>query len=115
MYRFSDLTPEAQQSAIEEYKDTRYFYYYEKGIGHKAGTTIEEAIEEDCICFEIDGELIGEYRICTECGKMMVDGYVINDGEEYYCSEDCLHKHCTPEQYGELFEEDCAYYTDWLC
>ena len=115
MYRFSDLTPEAQQSAIEEYKDTSYFYWYEKGVGFKPGTTIEEAIEADMICFEIDGELIGEYRICTECGEMMIDGYMVDGCDEYYCSDECLYKNYTEEEHQQLCEEDIIFYTDWLC
>lgn len=54
-------------------------------------------------------------RICTECGKEMLDGYVIFDGVYYYCSEECLHKNYTEEEYLELYDSDDAYWTIWEC
>ena len=52
-------------------------------------------------------------RKCDICGETMNSGYVINDGEEYYCSDDCLHGAFSEEEYEELFQEDCAYWTEW--
>ena len=59
-------------------------------------------------------------RKCDECGFGMNDGFVVNDGEEYYCSDNCLHKHYTSEQWAEMCEEDEdavlgseSYWTDW--
>lgn len=54
-----------------------------------------------------------ESRVCSECVKKMNSGYVINDGDEYYCSDECLHKNITPERYKEMNEDDCAYWTEW--
>lgn len=54
------------------------------------------------------------WRVCDECGDIMPDGYVIGDGAEYYCSGDCLHKHYTDAEFSELYDQDAAYYTDWL-
>lgn len=56
-----------------------------------------------------------EFRTCSECGKIMVDGYFV-DGAcdyEYYCSDECLHKHYTDEEFTDLYEEDLAYWTQW--
>lgn len=53
------------------------------------------------------------YRVCTECGKPMYHGYCIHDGLEYYCSDQCMDKHYTEEQYSELYAEDEGYYTEW--
>ena len=52
-------------------------------------------------------------RICDECGAEMEFGYVINDGMEYYCSDDCLHGVYSEDEYGELCQEDLAYWTVW--
>lgn len=39
-------------------------------------------------------------RICNECGKHIKEsGYVVENGVEYYCSNDCLHKHYTPSEW----------------
>lgn len=51
-------------------------------------------------------------RICSCCGLLMFSGYVINAGEEYYCSSNCLGKHYTSEQWNEMYGDD-SYYTVW--
>ena len=54
-------------------------------------------------------------RICNECKKEMNKGYCIENGIEYYCSEECLHKHITPEEFEELYDNGNgnSYYTEW--
>ena len=52
-------------------------------------------------------------RTCTNCGKVMNSGYVINDGEEYFCSDDCLYGYYSDQEYQELCENDLAYWTEW--
>lgn len=44
-------------------------------------------------------------RICSECGEPMKQGYCIDGGSEYYCSDDCLHKHYTPEEREEMYDD----------
>ena len=36
-------------------------------------------------------------RECTNCGKVMDSGYVIRDGEEYFCDDDCLSAYYSEE------------------
>lgn len=52
-------------------------------------------------------------RRCDVCGRFMAEGYVINDGEEYFCSDGCRRKRMPDEEYGKLYDEGCAYYTEW--
>ena len=52
-------------------------------------------------------------RYCDKCGKKMHEGFVIDDGFEYYCSEKCLHKSMTEREYMKLYEDDRAYWTEW--
>ena len=54
-------------------------------------------------------------RICSQCGKEMTEGYCINQGEKYYCSDDCLHTNMTQDEYLELYDEGNgdSYYTEW--
>ena len=54
-------------------------------------------------------------RICSECKKIMHDGYVIDNGLEYYCSDECLHKNITEEEYQELYDDGNgdSYWTMW--
>lgn len=54
-------------------------------------------------------------RECTACGKGMNEGYCIESGMEYYCSDACLHTEITPEEWLELYNdgEGDSYWTDW--
>ena len=66
-------------------------------------------------------EIIEDYaekhdiRVCSECGKLMQEGYCIEGGVEYYCNDDCLHKHLTSEEYNELYDDGNGdtYWTQW--
>ena len=52
-------------------------------------------------------------RRCSECGKLMRDGYFYNHGEAYYCSDECLNAHFTDEEWQQECEEnDQSYYTE---
>ena len=55
-----------------------------------------------------------EVRICSECGSLMEDGYVIDGGMQYYCGDECLHKHFTDEEWSEECENNYdSYWTHW--
>ncbi len=54
-----------------------------------------------------------EYRVCDDCGAVTIDGYVVHDGEEYYC-EECREKHYPDEVWIHMCDEDYeCYYTMW--
>lgn len=79
--------------------------------------------EEDIRCSNCDisaSELIYEldidtYRVCTHCGKVMREGYCIENGAAYYCSDECLMAEMTMEEYEEQYDDGNgdSYYTDW--
>lgn len=61
-------------------------------------------------------------RECDECGKGMNEGYCFDGGRAYYCSDECLHKHFTPEEWQEMCDDDDdddalepseSYWTTW--
>lgn len=52
-------------------------------------------------------------RKCSDCKKELKKGYCINDGQEYYCSDKCLYNHYTKDEYNNLYNNNCAYYTEW--
>ncbi len=54
-----------------------------------------------------------DYRICSKCGKVMYDGYVIENGMEYYCDDICLYSELTKEEYFELYEGGSSYWTEF--
>lgn len=53
---------------------------------------------------------------CDECGSGMNEGYCIFGGHYYYCSDECLHKHYTEEEWLDLYEDGGdSYWTEWEC
>ena len=57
-------------------------------------------------------------RKCSECKKGMNSGYIIGNGDEYYCSDECLHKEYTPAEWevmadDEETDEAFNYWTEW--
>lgn len=69
---------------------------------------------EDADFWESLSENLDCFRICEECGKPMIEGYVV-DGCETYCSDECLHKHLTDEEFEELYDNGNGdtYWTNW--
>lgn len=43
-----------------------------------------------------------DVRICTNCGELMDEGYIVNGGVEYYCSDKCLHEEITADEWQKL-------------
>lgn len=78
---------------------------YGKGImAHATDEDFLENLSKELDCF----------RICDECGKPMIVGYVV-DGCDTYCSDECLHKHLTDEEFNELYDDGDGdtYWTTW--
>jgi hypothetical protein len=54
------------------------------------------------------------YRTCSNCGQGMNEGYCAGNGEEYYCSDECLFTNgYTKEMFVEDYENDNIYWTEW--
>ena len=73
-------------------------------IGHSTTDTLVD---------ELDLEHI---RCCSECGKPMYEGYCIEDGAEYYCSDECMQNNLSDKQFEKLYDEGRgnSYWTSWL-
>ena len=56
-----------------------------------------------------------DYRICSNCEEKMFNGYCIDNGRFYYCSNDCLETVMTMDEYLELYDngEGTSYWTEW--
>ena len=69
---------------------------------------------EDADFWDSLSEPLDCLRVCDECGKPMIEGYVV-DGCDTYCSDECLHKNLTDEEYEELYEDGNGdtYWTTW--
>ena len=54
------------------------------------------------------------FRTCDKCGAGMNEGYCCGDGEEYFCSDDCLFTDgYTEEQQALDYEDGSIYWTTW--
>ena len=60
-------------------------------VNHTIGEDLLESLSEELDCF----------RICEECGSPMIEGYVVY-GCNTYCSDECLHKHFSDEEFHAL-------------
>ncbi len=54
-------------------------------------------------------------RICSECSKRMTEGYCIEGGTAYFCSDQCLTKNMTKDEYNDLYDDGNgdSYWTTW--
>ncbi|MDO4497288.1 MAG: hypothetical protein Q4B58_05625 [Bacteroidales bacterium] len=74
--------------------------------------TSEDVIAESFVDFWWDKERT--CRRCSECGKLMREGYCLDMGVAYYCSRECLHSEYTDEEWtAECEDNDQSYYTEW--
>ena len=48
---------------------------------------------------------------CDECNGRIKDGYIIHDGLYHYCSEQCLYKNISKEDYKKLHDMGFAFWT----
>jgi len=71
----------------------------------KAGTVTQEDFLEACE----DNEGV---RICDDCGKLMVDGFVWGDGETVECKE-CKERTTTEAEYEKAYHNGEVYWTQW--
>ena len=52
-------------------------------------------------------------RKCDCCESGMNEGYVIGDGERYYCSKECLNTQISDQEWDEIYDNDYGYYSEW--
>ena len=69
---------------------------------------------KDADFWEQLSEQLDCFRICEECGCPIIEGYVVN-GCVTYCSDDCLHKHVSEEEFDALYNngDGDTYWTTW--
>lgn len=74
---------------------------------------VEDAEEIKKMLIQLANHLFEHIRVCTECGKAMQEGY-ITENFEYFCSDECLHKHYTEEEWAKMYTDDGDnYWTSW--
>lgn len=63
----------------------------------------------------LEGKVFYYARKCDVCSRGMNEGYVVNNGDEYYCSDTCLHKKYDKKEWSQMYnsEEGSSYWTQW--
>ena len=66
------------------------------------------------ICESFEEEKI-ELRVCSKCFNIINEGYVVGGGDEYYCTDKCLHEEISIEEWENLLKgyDSDNYYTEW--
>lgn len=105
------MAKEYKNEDVYEFLEEECRYYPELWKEYGEGILSRE---EDAGFWESLAEHLDCLRVCDECGKPMIEGYVLETGG-HYCSEECLYKHVTPERYKELYDngEGDSYWTVW--
>ena len=116
-----DVSEVLRQDVLASDRLDDYFYVLLKEKIDEAAADIKEFMADFVIRHSKASELVDELdlkhvRACSECGKPMTEGFCIEDGAEYYCSEDCLHKNLSDEEYENLYDDGRgnSYWTSWL-
>lgn len=62
-----------------------------------------------------DEFILPHVRFCSHCQRPMDEGYCIDNGLEYYCSDECLSHHITMSEFEALYDDGHgdSYWTDW--
>ena len=116
-----DVSEVLRQDVLASDRLSDYFYALLKEKIEETSADIKEFMADFVIRQSKTSELVDELdlehiRVCSECSKPMTEGYCIENGAEYYCSEECLHKNLTNEEYENLYDEGRgdSYYTSWV-
>ena len=98
-----------------------YFHHLVKEHGGISAKDIQEFMADYVMKHSdleplVDNLELEHIRVCSECGKPMYEGYCIEDGAEYYCSDECLHMNLSEKQFEKLYDEGRgnSYWTSWL-
>lgn len=96
--------------SIQEYKDIiKKLNNIIKGICMDERYSFASEIQEELEAYDL------EVRVCSICSSLMIAGYVIDGGSEYYCSNECLNVDMTLEEFEQLYNDGSTetYWTEW--
>jgi len=99
-----EIEADTQEQAIEQFKELGDSIYTEEMVQCEV---IEEVVKGDKYA-----------RKCDKCGQGMNEGFCIYEGEEYYCSDECLHLVYSKSVWEGMYNaEDIgnspSYWTQW--
>lgn len=102
----NQLRPEDIENMMQSLQDNGYTLQERMDFVESKVTDVTDALPDT------------GYRLCSKCNELFTEGFVHDT--TFYCSEDCLHKDFTPEQWLAEYEEseECGdnggdYYAMW--
>lgn len=121
MERKKDPMEILRQEVLDSQMLVDYFHHLVKELGGISAKDIHEFMADYVMKHSDLEPLVANLelehiRVCSECGKPMYEGYCIENGAEYYCSDECLHQNLSEKQYERLYDEGRgdSYWTSWL-
>ena len=99
-----EIEADTQQQAIDKFKALGDSIYTEE---MKQCEVIEEVVKGDKYA-----------RKCDKCGQGINEGFCIYEGQEYYCSDECLHSVYSEQEWSEMYNAEdigssSSYWTQW--
>jgi hypothetical protein len=99
-----EIEADNQQQAIDKFKALGDSIYTEE---MKQCEVIEEVVKGDKYA-----------RKCDKCGQGINEGFCIYEGQEYYCSDECLHSVYSEQEWSEMYNAEdigssSSYWTQW--
>lgn len=52
-------------------------------------------------------------HVCCVCGRIIDEGYFNEDTGDCYCSDECLLKEISWDEYEEAYDEGYMFWTEW--
>jgi hypothetical protein len=80
---------------------------YEFDVQDMVSETISESLNKLTLNLEL------YHAQCDCCGTPMNVGYCVQGGEQYFCSDECLHVTIQPDEWLELVASEDSYWTEW--
>lgn len=96
-----------------------YLCHHKERTAPPSKTHLPWHMEEDhsnrCKFYRRRNEEYEPSRKCCACGKPMTAGYVVDGGDEYFCSRECLNAKYTEEEWHEKIRNnyDENYWTEF--
>jgi hypothetical protein len=107
------LIDKATHNTISDLLDRTYVISFLRQYRHDKKHLQERYIDVDHMIDELI-ENIDDVRRCSVCGRLMQEGYCQDGGWKYYCSDECLHKDFTDEEWNEECDNnENSYWTQW--
>lgn len=95
--------------------ETKYLWEYKQLCAELTNYIERRNIVHDELGQDLLKIINNHPRLCNICSKPMDEGYCIENGMEYYCSDECLHEVYDDEEWQLMYEDGNgdSYWSEW--